>query len=175
LAPALLIAGLYVLFPVAQALSMSLHYVNLFHPRTRPFVGLTNYLNALSDPVFWRSLLNSFIWVFGSVSMQFLLGLGAALLLNRSFAWRGLARALVIVLWALPSVIIGLIWTWMLDFNLGIVNALGTRLGLISGPIAWLSRPDTSMVAVMVAVVWRVPIFRGHASGRSARDIGRAV
>jgi multiple sugar transport system permease protein len=160
LAPALLITGLYVLFPVAQALSMSLHYVNLFHPRTRPFVGLTNYLNALSDPVFWRSLLNSFIWVFGSVSMQFLLGFGAALLLNRSFAWRGLARALVIVPWALPSVIIGLIWTWMLDFNLGIVNALSTRLGLISSPIAWLSRPDTAMVAVMLAVVWQgFPFF----------------
>jgi multiple sugar transport system permease protein len=92
--------------------------------------------------------------------MQFLLGVGAALLLNRSFAWRGLARALVIVPWALPSVIIGLIWTWMLDFNLGIVNALGTRLGLISSPIAWLSRPDTAMVAVMLAVVWQgFPFF----------------
>ena len=116
-------------------------------------------LNALSDPVFWRSLLNSFIWVFGSVSMQFLLGFGAALLLNRSFAWRGLARALVIVPWALPSVIIGLIWTWML-ISTCIVNALKTRLGLISSPIAWLSRPDTAMVAVMLAVVWQgFPFF----------------
>lgn len=64
--------------------------------------------------------------------MQFLLGLGAALLLNRNFAWRGVARALVIVPWALPSVTIRLIWTWMLDFNLGIVNQLSIRLGLIS-------------------------------------------
>jgi multiple sugar transport system permease protein len=77
-------------------------------------------------------------------------------------AWsrRGITAALVIVPWALPSVIIGLIWTWMLDFNLGIVNALGTRLGLISSPIAWLSRPDTAMVAVMLAVVWQgFPFF----------------
>jgi multiple sugar transport system permease protein len=160
LAPALLITGLYVLFPVAQALSLSLHYVNLFHPRTRPFVGLANYINALADPVFWHSLFNSFLWVFGSVSMQFLLGLGAALLLNRSFAWRGVARALVILPWALPSVIIGLIWTWMLDFNLGIVNELGIRLGLIARPIAWLSRPDTAMIAVMLAVIWQgFPFF----------------
>jgi ABC-type sugar transport system permease subunit len=72
-------------------------------PRTRPFVGLSNYLSALGDPVFWHSLSNSVLWVFGSVSMQFLLGLGGALLLNRSFAWRGLARALVIVPWALRA------------------------------------------------------------------------
>jgi multiple sugar transport system permease protein len=160
LAPALLITGLYVLFPVAQALWLSVHYVNLFHPRLRPFVGLANYLHALADPLFWHSLFNSFVWVFGSVSMQFLLGLGAALLLNRSFAWRGVARALVVVPWALPSVIIGLLWTWMLDFNLGIVNELSIRLGLITQPIAWLSRPDTAMVAVMLAVIWQgFPFF----------------
>jgi multiple sugar transport system permease protein len=92
--------------------------------------------------------------------MQFLLGLGGALLLNRSFAWRGLARALVIVPWALPSVIIGLLWTWMLDFNLGIINELGIRLGLLRQPIAWLSRPDTAMVAVMLAIIWQgFPFF----------------
>jgi multiple sugar transport system permease protein len=160
LAPALLITGLYVLFPVAQGLWLSLHYVNLFHPRIRPFVGLSNYLSAFADPVFWHSLSNSVLWVFGSVSMQFLLGLGGALLLNRSFAWRGLARALVIVPWALPSVIIGLLWTWMLDFNLGIINELGIRLGLFRQPIAWLSRPDTAMLAVMLAVIWQgFPFF----------------
>jgi len=160
LAPALLLTALYVLFPVAQALLLSVYKVNLFHPRVRPFVGLANYISAVSDPLFWHSLFNSFIWVVGSVSMQFLLGLGAALLLNRSFAWRGIARALVIVPWALPSVIIGLIWTWMLDFNLGIVNELGTRLGLLARPIAWLSRPDTAMIAVMLAVIWQgFPFF----------------
>jgi multiple sugar transport system permease protein len=160
LAPALLITGLYVLFPVGQALWLSLHYVNLFHPRTHPFVGLSNYFSALADPVFWHSLSNSVLWVFGSVSMQFLLGLGVALLLNRSFAWRGVARALVIVPWALPRVIIGLLWTWMLDFNLGIINELGLRLGLFRQPIAWLSRPDTAMLAVMLAIIWQgFPFF----------------
>ena len=114
----------------------------------------------VADPVFWSSLLNSLIWVVSAVALQFLLGLGAALLLNRSFAWRGIARALVVVPWALPSVIIGLVWTWMLDFNLGLLNEVGVRLGLLSQPVAWLAQPNTAMCAVILAVVWQgFPFF----------------
>lgn len=160
LAPALCVTTLIVLFPATQTLWMSLHDVVLFRPRTRSFVGLANYATALADPVFWQSLLTSLIWVVVAVGLQFLLGLGAALLLNRRFAWRGLARALMVVPWALPSVIIGLIWTWMLDFNLGLVNEVGVRLGLLDHPIAWLSQPGTALAAVILAVVWQgFPFF----------------
>ena len=88
------------------------------------------------------------------------LGLITALLLNRSFAWRGIARALIVVPWALPSVIIGLVWTWMLDFNLGILNEIGVWLGLLAHPIAWLAQPTTAMCAVILAIVWQgFPFF----------------
>jgi multiple sugar transport system permease protein len=160
LAPALALTTVLVLIPAMQTAWMSLHDVILFRPRSRPFVGLDNYTKSLADPVFWSSLLNSLIWVVTAVALQFLLGLGAALLLNRRFAWRGVARALVVVPWALPSVIIGLIWTWMLDFNLGLVNAIGTRIGLLSQPVPWLSQPGTAMAAVILAVVWQgFPFF----------------
>jgi multiple sugar transport system permease protein len=160
LAPALAATGILVLVPAAQTIWMSLHDVVLFRPRTRPFVGPANYLAALFDPVFWNSLLTSLIWVVVAVGLQFLIGLGAALLLNRRFAWRGIARAMVVVPWALPSVIIGLIWTWMLDFNLGLVNELGSRLGLLSHPVPWLSQPGTALAAVILAVVWQgFPFF----------------
>ena len=139
---------------------MSFHDVVLFRPRVRPFVGFANYVNALADPVFWESLLTSVIWVVAAVGLQFLLGLAAALLLNRRFAWRGVARALIIVPWALPSVIIGLIWTWMLDFNLGLVNEIGLRLHLLAHPVPWLSQPGTALAAVILAVVWQgFPFF----------------
>ena len=160
LTPALAITALIVLFPAAQTIWMSLHDVVLFRPRTRPFVGLANYAHALADPVFWQSLLTSLIWVAVAVGLQFLLGLAAALLLNRRFAWRGVARALIVVPWALPSVIIGLIWTWMLDFNLGLINEVGVRIGLLDQPIAWLSQPGTALAAVILAVVWQgFPFF----------------
>lgn len=160
LGPALAMTAALVLVPAAQTIWMSLHDVVLFRPRLRPFVGLANYARALGDPVFWGSLGLSLLWVVASVGLQFLLGLGAALLLNRRFAWRGIARALTVVPWALPSVIIGLIWTWMLDFNLGLVNAVGMRLHLLSEPVAWLSQPGTALVAVILAVVWQgFPFF----------------
>jgi len=160
LAPALAATALLVLAPVAETLWLSLHDVILFRPRVRPFVGLANYAAVFADPLFWESLWHSLMWVVAAVSLQFALGFATALLLNRSFAWRGVARALVIVPWALPSVIIGLIWTWMLDFNLGVLNEIGVRLGLLDGPVAWLARPDTAMAAVILAVVWQgFPFF----------------
>lgn len=160
LAPALAVTGVLVLLPVLQSIWMSLHHVILFEPQHQPFVGLANYVAALRDPVFWSSLWNSIIWVVSAVSLQFLLGLGTALLLNRSFAWRGLARALVVVPWALPSVIIGLIWTWMLDFNLGVLNDIGMRLGLLAHPVPWLAQPNTAFAAVVLALIWQgFPFF----------------
>lgn len=160
LAPALIATLLLVVGPVADTLWLSLHDVVLFHPRSQPFVGLANYAAALHDPAFWSGLGLSVLWVVVAVGLQFGLGLAAALLLNRQFWWRPAARALVIIPWALPSVIIGLVWTWMLDFNLGVINELGLRLGLLSDPVAWLARPEYALGAVILAVTWQgFPFF----------------
>lgn len=160
LAPALVATSIVVFIPVLVTLWMSLHRVVLFEPRKTPFIGLANYVALFADPTFWASLVRSLVWIAAGVSLQFSLGLAAALLLNRRFAWRGLARALIVIPWALPSVIIGLIWTWMLDFNLGVINALLVRLGLFAHPIAWLAQPDTAMIAVILALTWQgFPFF----------------
>src|SRR6185436_3523938 len=153
LTPALAAAAVLVLLPVLDTLWLSLHDVILYRPRSRPFVGLANYSITLADPVFWESLWHSLVWVVCAVSLQFTLGFSAALLLNRSFVWRGIARALIVVPWALPSVIIGLIWTWMLDFNLGVLNNIGVQLGILPHSVPWLAQPSTAMVGVIVAVM----------------------
>ena len=96
----------------------------------------------------------------GWSACQFLLGLVTALLLNQSFWWRGAARALVVVPWALPSVIIALMWTWMYDFNVGVLNDILVRIGIIDAPVAWLARPDLALAAIMAALVWQgFPFF----------------
>lgn len=160
LAPALLVTAAVILFPVLQTAWMSLHDFVLYRPNNVPFTGLGNFVRAFRDPVFWISLQNSVLWIVLAVGFQFLLGFGAALLLNQSFWWRGAARALVVVPWALPSVIIGLMWTWMYDFNLGVINDLLLRLGVIEAPVAWLARPDTTLYAVILALIWQgFPFF----------------
>jgi multiple sugar transport system permease protein len=94
------------------------------------------------------------------VGFQFLLGLATALLLNQSFWWRGLARALVVIPWALPSVITALMWSWMYDYDLGVINDVLLRLRLVDAPIAWLARADTTLGAVILALVWQgFPFF----------------
>ncbi len=160
LAPALLVEAAIILYPVLQTTWMSLHDFVLYRPTNVPFIWLGNFARALHDPVFWLSLGNSVIWIVFVVGLQFLLGLGTALLLNQSFWWRGLARALVVIPWALPSVIIGLMWSWMYDYNLGVINDVLLRIGLIHEPIAWLARADTTLPAVMMALIWQgFPFF----------------
>jgi multiple sugar transport system permease protein len=149
-----------VFLPVVETTWMSLHDYLLYRPRRVPFVGLGNFARALADEVFWISLANSAWWIGLVVGGQFLLGLTAALLLNQSFWWRGLARAAIIVPWALPSVIIGLTWTWIYDFNVGVLNDLLLRTGLITAPVAWLAQPETAFNAVVLALIWQgFPFF----------------
>lgn len=160
LAPALAITAAVVLVPVVQTAWLSLQDYLLYDPDSAAFVGLKNFATILGDEVFWISLWHSVIWIVGVVGLQFLLGLATALLLNQSFWWRGAARALVVVPWALPSVIIGLMWTWMYDFNVGVFNDMLVRVGLIDAPIAWLARPDIALYAIMFALIWQgFPFF----------------
>ncbi len=149
-----------VLWPVAETVWMSLHNFILFKPRNVPFIGLGNFWRLLHDEVFWLSLGHSLVWISLVVGLQFLLGLVTALLLNQTFWWRSLARSLVIIPWALPSVIIGLTWTWMYDFNVGVLNDVLIRFGLIDKPVAWLAQPDSAFFSIVVALIWQgFPFF----------------
>lgn len=160
LAPALLIEAAIIVYPVSKTLWMSLHDFVLFRPANAPFIGLGNFVRAFTDPVFWTAAWNSVLWIGFVVGFQFLLGLGTALLLNQSFWWRSAARALVVIPWALPSVITALMWSWMYDYDLGVINDVLLRLRLIDAPIAWLARADTTLGAVILALVWQgFPFF----------------
>ena len=160
LLPAMLVTLAVVLWPVAETVWMSLHNFILFKPRNVPFIGLGTFWRLLNDEVFWLSLGHSLVWISLVVSLQFALGLVTALLLNQSFWWRSLARSLVIIPWALPSVIIGLTWTWMYDFNVGVLNDVFLRFGLIDKPVAWLAQPTSAFLSIVVALIWQgFPFF----------------
>lgn len=160
LLPALLVTAAVILYPALQTVWLGLHSFVLFDPDSMRFIGLGNFKALLADELFWISLSNSVIWVVCAVGLQFALGLVTALLLNQTFTGRSLARALVVVPWALPSVIIGLMWTWMYDLNLGVFNDLLMRVGLIDAPVAWLAQPGTALAAVILALVWQgFPFF----------------
>ncbi|MFN4154697.1 MAG: carbohydrate ABC transporter permease [Paracoccaceae bacterium] len=160
LSPAVLVTLAIVFLPMIQAVWMSLHDYVLFRPRVFDFVWFKNFQTALADPVFWISLRHTVIWIVITVPAQMLLGLATALLLNQEFPWRGLARALVIIPWALPSVVIALMWVWIYDSNYGVLNDLLLRMNLITASVPWLANPDTALYAIILTLTWQgFPFF----------------
>ncbi len=160
LAPALFVTFVVVFLPMAEAVVTSLYELVLFRPNASRFIGLSNYVALLNDPVFWTALWQTCIWIGLTVPLQMGLGLVAALLLNKEFAWRGLARALVIIPWALPSVVIALMWRWIYDPNTGVLNDILIHLSIIQTAVPWLADPDRALYAVIATLVWQgFPFF----------------
>jgi multiple sugar transport system permease protein len=160
LAPAVLVTLFIVFFPMAQAVVTSLYDLILWKPNASRFVGFGNYIKLFADPVFWTSLGNTAIWIGLTVPLQMGLGLLTALLLNREFPWRGLARALIIIPWALPSVVIALMWRWIYDPNTGVLNDILLYLSIVRTAVPWLADPDLALYAIIATLTWQgFPFF----------------
>ena len=154
--PALLTILLVALFPLLWTAWESLHLHDLRMPWLgRPFIGLQNYGEALSDPRFWGSLGHTAFFAVSSVGLELIIGLALALALNRAFRGRGLIRAAVLIPWAIPTVVSALLWRFMFEGQSGIVNALLVDLGVLREPIVWLIDPVAAWVPVVLADVWK--------------------
>ena len=152
--PAILLLLGLVLYPIVYSFWLSLHAYNLRQPNRVRFIGLDNYATVLSSDQFWSAAGNTALFCAGSISLTVILGTLLALLLNESFPGRGLLRAVMLLPWAIPPVVNGLIWQWLLDGQHGLINALLLGAGLISEPQAWLSQTSTAMPALILAQVW---------------------
>src|ERR1700716_3682455 len=160
LVPAALCMLATVVVPIILAIKMSLYADVLYKPADYRFIGLGNYVRLVQDPVFWLTLWNSVVWVFGSVILQFVFGFAAALLLQQAFSGRALVRTLTLLPWIIPGVVVGLIWQWLYQPNYGVINDLLIRVGWMPERLAWLSSPETAMAAVGFTNVWRgIPFF----------------
>ena len=160
LSPAVLATLALVFLPMLQAVVTSLHHNILWKPRDVRFIGLDNYVVVAHDAVAWSSLGRTLLWIGLTVPLQLLLGLATALLLNQRFRWRGIARSLILIPWALPSVVIALMWSWMYQPQVGLFNDLLLRIGLVNEAVPWLAQPSTALYAIILALVWQgFPFF----------------
>lgn len=158
--PALLLLLVVVLYPATTAIRLSFEHYVLTEAGDRRFVGLANYIRALSDPYFALALKNSILWVGSNLILQLVLGLGVALVLNADFPLRGLVRGVILVPWVTPSVVAALMWRFLLDPSRGIVNDVLVRLGILDSPVPFISQPATAFGAIVLASVWfGVPFF----------------
>jgi ABC-type sugar transport system permease subunit len=161
--PAALIMLAVTLFPLLQSLYMSLVKWNLARPQTiGRFVGLDNYVSTLGDPRFWDSALITVEFAVLAVALEIGLGVLIALMLNRDFRGRSFIRMLALLPWAIPPVVNGIIWKWILNPRYGALNGLLLQLGLIRSPddyIVWLGTPTLALLMVVLADVWKETPF----------------
>lgn len=159
-APALLTVLTVVFIPVVNAVSMSFQSYDLRRPSRIGFIGLGNYAEVLSDPLFWQSVWKTVVWVGVGVGFQFFFGFILALLLNRRFFGRGIVRSISLIPWVTPGVLIGLMWRWIYDGSYGVLNDILLRLGIIRDYVPFLARGDTAFPAVILTIIWQgIPFF----------------
>lgn len=142
-------------FPIFRAVIMSFQSYSLIRPNDIKFIGFGNYFKALQDPVFWSSLVKTAIYILGTVSFQFLFGLIIALMLNSTTFVSRVSRNLMLIPWVIPGVLAAFMWRWLFNGNYGLINTVLKSIGLITENIAWLSRPNTAMFAVIIASIWK--------------------
>ena len=157
LAPAAaLVLGL-IAFPIVLAIVASVSTQSLVGTLTG-WAGLANFQRILADPEFWDVLRNTVLWTAWVVGLTTLTGLGLALLLDADWWGKRALRFALIIPWATSLAISSVIWKRMLDSQYGTINLLLQAAGLIHQPIAWLSKPSTSLpVMIVVGVMVSIP------------------
>ncbi|WP_336788132.1 carbohydrate ABC transporter permease [Paenibacillus sp. MMO-177] len=154
LLPALALLLVFTFYPFLQGVVMAFQNYVLFDLTNVQFIGLQNFETAFRDAKFLSALENSGYWVFFSLALQFLIGLSLALTLRKKFRGRGIYQGFVFYSWALSGFLIGLIWKWMFNSQIGVINDLLMRTGLIDTRIGFLSDPKWAMTSVIIANVW---------------------
>ncbi|NOU98693.1 carbohydrate ABC transporter permease [Paenibacillus planticolens] len=154
--PAILVVFGIVLFPLIYTFILSLYSMSLTVESMGDFVGLQNYINALTDSTFWASTGRTAYFSFVSISIEIVLGLMIALLVNEKIKGMAILRSIIILPWAVPTIVNGAMWKWIYHPEYGALNAFLTQLHIIPHYQSWLSKPWLAMNMVIVSDVWKM-------------------
>lgn len=167
LAPMLVVLATVAAWPLARTLFYSVTNASLIDMSIYDFVGFDNFIaydngrwyGVLTDPQWLRALRNTLVFAFVSVSIETVLGVVIALVVNANLPGRGLMRAAMLVPWAIPTVVSAKIWAWMLNDQFGAINHLLMGAGLIDAPMAWLGGSGLAMASIVMVDVWKTTPF----------------
>jgi trehalose/maltose transport system permease protein len=176
LAPMLITLTIVAAWPLARSIWFSVTDASLLHYRDASFIGFKNYFyyktvtmdsgatrttmgGVLVDPAWWGAVWNTLRFGLVSVTLETVLGMAVALVLNANFKGRGIVRAAILIPWAIPTVVSAKMWGWMLNDQLGIINDMLMRAHIISEKIAWAADADYSMIAIVLVDTWKTLPF----------------
>lgn len=155
--PGVLYLAVFAGIPVLKGLGLSFTNTQLLNPGAGSYVGFDNYAELLGSDAFLKSVVTTLIYSFFTVVGSLLLGTVSAVVLNRAFPGRVLARAVIVMPWAVPTVAVVLVFRWIFNDATGVANeALGV-LGI--GSRGWLTDPNFGMISVLIATIWKVSPF----------------
>jgi ABC-type sugar transport system permease subunit len=148
-----------IIYPMLRTLLVSFFQVNSALATDTPFVGLDNYLHVLSNPELWASLGRTLYFTLVSTGLELVLGLAVAGLLNAKLRARWLFRTIVVIPWAIPTIVNAAMWKGIYNAQYGALNALLSQLGIIKEYQVWLGDPTLALNMVILADVWKtVPL-----------------
>jgi multiple sugar transport system permease protein len=157
--PAAALITILVGYPFIRALWLSFHR-KLLGRVNAPWIGLENYQDLLQDRIFWLAVKNTFVFTAGSVALKLIIGLTIALILNEALPLRNLWRSIILLPYAMPTLVSVLVWKWMFSDIGGVLDYLLNQTNIKNGPMLWLSDPGKALGSVIAVNVWRgFPFF----------------
>ncbi|WP_287180093.1 sugar ABC transporter permease [Mesorhizobium sp.] len=145
-------------YPIISGLYLSLTNTSLI-TQENEFSGFSNYVQLWGDAQFWNAWWHTMWFTTASTILETVIGLGMALILCEAFKGRGLVRAAMLVPWAMPTVVTSKMFGWLFDGQNGIINYILLHSGLIDQNINWYGSPDTAMMTIIIADVWKTTPF----------------
>jgi trehalose/maltose transport system permease protein len=163
LLPALLVVALVAIYPLGKTVYYSFTDQQFLAGITpTQWVHWDNYFGpagVVHDSIFRHAVWVTIKFTLITVSFEFALGLAIALVVNSKFRGRGVMRAIMLVPWAIPTVVAAQMWKWMLDDTYGVVNDAGVKAHVISHPHAWIADPATTLGAISAVDIWKTTPF----------------
>jgi multiple sugar transport system permease protein len=153
--PVALVIALFAIYPIIHAVRMSFYQYLLTKPGQHPFVGLENFIDVITSYYFRNSIQITGIYTLASVTGVIIYGLGVAMLMNTKIRLSTPLKIVILLPWALPAVVSGLLWKWILHSDFGILNALLYALGLIDSYIPFLADPTLARASLIMAFIWK--------------------
>jgi multiple sugar transport system permease protein len=158
LAPSMILIALVAAYPIAYAIWLSLHDYSVINPGVSRFDGLGNYKEALSSSDFWAAFRTTFIFSIFSVFFETVIGLGMALAMHAAFRGQGVLRTVILVPWAVLTVVTAIMWRTIFEAPLGLVPSVLDKVG-VGGDVVWLGQKPYALIVMIVADVWKTAPF----------------
>jgi multiple sugar transport system permease protein len=155
-APAIAAVSVLILYPLVKGFQQSIRSGGILFGEQPGYVGLRNYRDVIHDPVSQSAMRHTVEYVVLAVSMEIVLGIAVAVTLHRVFRGRGFVLAVLILPWALPSVVSGVLWRRIFDPQSGLLNSLLLDLHVISQPHLWLANGNGAIFYITLVHVWGV-------------------